>query len=185
MTPSRLTHLSRYAIVVLLATSQLVYARIGGYSHRNTIAATPQPTHAIIPQQEVVIAPETTRQPVATEPLAPAANVLPAQVSAAITPRRTQLPPPPTADNIYELMNLLESQNKQLREQIAMLERESHILMSRNRALRTDKRRLQRKKRKQGERIDALEEQILKTASRPPRMTDGKPPRYSQHTPRT
>jgi len=181
MIPSRLRRLYQYAAVALIVTIHCAHARIGGYSHRNTTAATPRTTPAMVVRQEPVVVHEAVQQPEEHAPavLKPTA-MLPEPLATAVVSRRTQLPAPPTADNIYELMSLLESQNKQLREQIAMLERESHILMGRNRSLRTDKRRLQRKKRKLAERIDTLEEQILKAASRPPRLTDGKPARYSQ-----
>jgi len=176
--------------IVTIASTQMADARVGGYSHRSKQQAIPQqpsampiptPQHNLPPVHEVMSPQELAQSLPLTIPVTPAINdILPALPIA----HATQLPPPPTANNAYELMNMLESQNKQLREQISLLERESNILVHRNRALSTDKRRLQRKKRKLAEQVDSLKEQILRAASRPPRLNEGRLARYSQRTSR-
>jgi len=166
-------------------------ARIGGYSHRNNTKLVQTPE--ITPQYADPAAPPAIHQqlPQQSSPL-PAPLMLPVQAATVAQPiastvstdRQIQLPPAPAANNIYELMNLLEAQNRQLREQISLLERESNLLANRNRRLTEDRRRLQRKKRRLAERIETLEEQILKAASRPPQLAEVRPSRYSHRAPR-
>ena len=171
MYPSSLRLLCRFLVFSLLALIPRSHARIGGYSHRSTTKTQPVPAQQY--QEPAQAVQESFQQATgeSSPALAQAGTRTQAYPISVPVAGRTQLPPPPAANNAYELMNMLEAQNKQLREQIALLERESNVLLHRNRALRSDKRRLQHKRRKLSERVDVLEEQILKTASLAPRYS--------------
>jgi len=192
MRPSLQNVLYSVITITLLAATHTTDTRIGGYSHRN--APPPQAAQSRIPAENEPT-PVQTQEPMPQIKKLTTAEQFPLPVNDAIAqtqsyaqasiPRSRELPPPPRADNIYELMSMLETQNKQLRDQIALLEREGSLLLRKNRSLLADKRRLQRKKRKLSEKVDSLEEQILKAASRPLRPLDGRPPRYSQRSSRS
>jgi len=134
-----------------------ITARVGGYSHRGVAkpAPAPQPTVVQPPGTAPSVTPPQAAPPT-DAPVATMSELLSAPVVKTVQPTMSA----------SKLIQTLERQNNQLREQITSLEQEGKLLLRRNRQLLADKRRLQKKRRRLVEKLDALEERILEMTSR-------------------